>query len=377
VREEWVDQEKFYTSLEKGSLHELVKVIDGLEEGIFYLIPKGFEKDYSDYKAPVIILIKAFDSASSLNTIIAVDFKSNFVPSNLSECDEDKLRGVIHFFEKILGFQFSCFTQGPVDDYSKFFGIFNSFLRLDVKLIIANETAFSKLHIPEEEMEERFENTLYLVQLIRALRDISLFVKEWSEHFEKEVFFKPSTAVSGFDIVLTFNTAYYVSKSSVLIGDNDRNALRMLLIDAFLRMVDVLSKKFNIVKKAPSEYEFSFPIEIIKPENVGSFIDALRKISENFNNFFYSDSGFIGFVDRLSKILRVRESKINQLRRHFSLMDMNDIYKIVALVNGTTSKSVKLIFKRAYYDELQSIDKILEDFSEEIEKFFLEVIENV
>lgn len=376
MREEFIDQEKFYTSLESGSLHELIKTMDDLEEGIFYLIPMGFEKNYLDYKIPVIILVKVFDPDSSPNTMIAVDFKSNFVPSNLYECDRVGLRGAIHFFEKILGFQFSCFSQEPVNNLSRFFGIFNSFLRLDLKIVVANENAFSKLYIPEEEIDEKFENMAHLVQLIRASRDIGLFVKEWKEHFEKEIFFKPSIAVSGFDIILTFNTVYYVSKSSVLTTDYDRNALRLLLIASFLRMVDALSKKFNVVKKVQSEYEFSFPIEIIKPENIGNFVNALRKIAENFNDFFYSTS-FVNFVDRISKILKARENKMNQLRRHFNLTDMNDIYKILALVNGTTSKSVKLIFKRVYYDELQIIDGILEDFSKEIEKFFLEVSENV
>ena len=377
MEEYWVDQEKFYTSLQSEELYELGRIIGEIEEGIFYLIPKGFEKDYSTFKVPVIIIIKIVDSDSSPNTIVAIDFKSNFISRNIEKCDENRLRGVIHFFEKLLGFQFSCFSQKPIDDYSRFFGILNTFLRLDVKLLMVNENAFSKLHIPEEEIRENFEDMISLVKLIRALRDISIFSKEWTENFEKKVFFKPSIAVSGFDILLNFNQTYYIAKSSVLLTDTDRNSLRLLLLVAFMRLIDTLSKTLKIGKKISTEYEAAFPIEFIKPENVGNFMRILKEISEKFEDFFYADSGFVGYMDRLSKVINVRENKISQIRRYFSLIEPeDDPYKILALVNGTTSKSMKILFEKAYFEDFQTMNFILENFADEIEKFFMEVMED-
>lgn len=375
MKEYWVDQERFYASLASEDMFELAKIITEIEDGIFYLVPKGFENDYSTLKVPTFIVVKLLDQDSLQNIMVAIDFKSNFTPSKLERCSEDKLRKLLHFFEKLLGFELTCFTQEHLEDPGRFFGILNTFLELDIKLLIANENVFSKLHTVDR---EGFEDITSMVKLTRAMRDFSVFLKEWNTNYDKKVFFKPSVSVSGFDIALSFNQTYYISKSSILPNDSDRKSLQFLLTTTFIRFVETLSRLFRANKKHRSEYEVIFPIELIKPENMARFVEFLRKISEKFEEFYHSDSGLTGYIERLSRVLNLHENKINQIKRYFNFATSEvDLYKLSALINGSVSKSTRVMFEKAYFEDFKTFNLILESFAEDVEKFFMEVSENV
>jgi hypothetical protein len=107
-------------------------------------------------------------------------------------------------------------------------------------------------------------------------------------------------------------------------------------------------------------------------------VEFLRKISEKFEEFYHSDSGLTGYIERLSRVLNLHENKINQIKRYFNFATSEvDLYKLSALINGSVSKSTRVMFEKAYFEDFKTFNLILESFAEDVEKFFMEVSENV